>query len=123
MIRVFDESVVTDDLIQKRYLRPECRVAGACYIVSEAAYHLFHKAEGYFPVRVTLNGVPHWWLENKAADLIDYTASQFDSLTLATYYKAGVPGGFLTSLPSKRARVIMARWLLTKTYGQFQFPS
>lgn len=107
----FNESILSDDLIHPQYRRPDCKVAGACYIVSEAAYHLGLKEQGFFPVRVKLYGVTHWWLENVQGDRVDYTATQFTLDRLSEYYNAGRPGGFLTKEPSRRARIVMARWL------------
>lgn len=102
-------SALTPDLIKPKYRREDCKVAGACYIVSEALYHLGAKDLGYKPKRVKLDGITHWWLEKDTGEIWDLTCGQFPTERLFEYYDAGVFGGFLTREPSARALQLMRR--------------
>jgi hypothetical protein len=116
MLALGRPGVLTSDLILPKYRRDDCAVAGACYIMSEALWHLYAKYEGFVPTRATRNGVTHWWLQKRAkagtvVSMLDLTAEQFDMDEWVRYFKAGRGGGFLTKEPSKRARVLMERAL------------
>ncbi|MGD9638658.1 MAG: hypothetical protein AB7U85_06325 [Alphaproteobacteria bacterium] len=108
------KKVLTPDL-----LKPEFRasyietnpMAGHCYAASEALYHLLGGSNsGYTPCRGKDDlGVTHWWLQNKGGEILDPTAEQYLSVGRTPPYKNGKGGGFLTKLPSKRAREIIRR--------------
>jgi hypothetical protein len=97
-------------------LRPEWRgrsspLAGQCYVCSEAIYHLLGgKAHGWTPVFVRHEGAPHWFLRRSLGpsgfEVVDATAGQFKA---PVPHERGVPKGFLTREPSKRARTLMGR--------------
>jgi len=78
---------------------------GNCYVASEALYHLMGgKAAGWKPMNMRHEDESHWFLRHKSGMIIDQTAFQFE--TKPDYTKA-VGRGFLTLLPSKRARDLM----------------
>lgn len=81
---------------------------GNCYVTSEALYHLLGgKAAGWKPMRISGEHDTHWFLVNTiTGQRVDATAKQF--MTPPDYSKA-VGAGFLTKLPSKRARQMMNR--------------
>jgi len=106
------QSVLTPDLLKPAYRAKNKNnpMYGHCYAASEAAYHLFAKADGYFPVRGRdSRGVCHWWLENEDRDRLDITADQYFSVGRVPPYWNGKRGGFLTKEPSKRAAEIIRR--------------
>jgi len=82
-------------------------LAGQCYIVSEALYHMLGgKAAGWKPIRMRHEGVSHWALMNEQSGIIlDMTMKQFK--TMPNYAKA-VGCGFLTKKPSKRAKLLIS---------------
>jgi hypothetical protein len=98
------QSVVTPELIQKRY-RGSRPLSGACYIVSEALYHLWGKASGYAPATIALENGTHWFLV-KGNVIVDPTVSQFDYIPTYTNFHHRT---FLTKQPSKRAQVLINR--------------
>lgn len=106
------KSVLTPDLLKPKYKAANASnpMFGHCYAASEAAFYLFAKADGYFPVRGRdCRGVCHWWLENAEGERLDITADQYFSQGEVPPYWNGKRGGFLTKEPSKRARKIMER--------------
>jgi hypothetical protein len=68
-------------------------LAGLCYVLTEAFYHMHGKRLGLKPVRARYYGVCHWWLETRSGRVIDLTAAQF---TRPYPYHKGIGGGFLT---------------------------
>lgn len=83
------------------------RLAGYCYVASEAYYHMSGgKAVGLVPCVIRHEGVSHWFLKDENGEVIDLTAGQFES---------PVPYGdarrcpFLTAQPSRRAAELMRR--------------
>ncbi len=79
---------------------------GHCYVASEAYYHLAGgAAAGLRVFFIRHEGFSHWFLRN-AEGVIDLTADQFR--TPVPYEKARRQA-FLTSVPSKRAKILMAR--------------
>jgi hypothetical protein len=100
-------SVLTDDLRKAPY-KGHCNpMTGHCYVASEALYHaLGGKQAGYKAYMIKHEGSPHWFLRNKDGEVIDPTADQFK--TPVPYDKARAIG-FLTSVPSKRAREVLRR--------------
>ena len=79
---------------------------GQCYVMSEVMYHLFGgKNAGWKPMRMTHEGVSHWFIQHEMGMIVDLTARQFK--TMPDYRKA-VGCGFLTKQPSKRAKLYLA---------------
>lgn len=82
---------------------------GPCYPASEALFHAMGgKAAGLTPMRVTHEGVPHWYLRWETGGevlYLDPTASQFKTVPP---YAEGRGCGFLTKEPSKRAAALLA---------------
>lgn len=94
-------SALTDDLLKPIYKgRPW--PTGHCYIASEAYYHLVPGCKAF---HVKHEGSVHWFLR-KDSQVIDLTDDQF---TTSVPYELGVPCGFLTKEPSKRARTVINR--------------
>jgi len=93
------------------------RVAGYCYVASEAVYHLVG-ARGrrhLVPMVIRVEGRPpvgtHWWLEDRSVDpprVIDVTAGQFRPRLTRAERKLGRGCGFLTRRPSIGAWEIIA---------------
>jgi hypothetical protein len=84
-------------------------LAGFCYILSEAYFHLSGgKNSGLKPCNIRHEGASYWYLVDKENNIIDLTASQFEKLP---NYDEGRGRGFLTKLPSKRAKILMERFL------------
>lgn len=76
-------------------------------MASEAAYHLLGgKTAGWTPMFVRHEGSPHWFLRGPGGKYVDITASQFKT---PVPYEKGVPKGFLTRDPSRRARTVIDR--------------
>ena len=106
------KSVLTPDLLKPEYREKNKTnpMYGHCYAASEAAYHLFAKADGFFPVRDRdSRGVCHWWLENPQGERLDITGDQYFSVGRVPpyFYRAGKR--VLTKEPSKRAAEIIRR--------------
>lgn len=105
-------AALTPELLKEPYrsrvLRGECSpLTGHCYVASEAYYHLHGgKAAGLKPMSIQHEGGPHWWIRDASGRDIDLTAEQF---TTPVPYAQGVGKGFLTTVPSKRAQVVMDR--------------
>ena len=88
---------------------------GNCYVACEALYHLLGgKRAGLVPHTVRHEGVVHWYLvlyslPRRVRDggiVIDPTAVQFAT---PPDYTRGRGRGFLTKMPSDRARQLMDR--------------
>jgi len=88
---------------------------GCCYVATEALYHMWGKANGFEPVRVSYSlGTQtgsHWFLRHGLYmnHVIDLTADQFTILPPGRVpkYADAVGCGFLTKKPSKRAQQII----------------
>jgi len=80
-------------------------VRGNCYVASEALYHLLggHK-QGWKSMTVRHEGEVHWFLKHKDGMTLDPTAVQFTS---PPPYEKARGRGFLTRMPSDRARKLM----------------
>jgi hypothetical protein len=92
---------LTDELRRPRYRGSINPVAGHCYVASEVEYHL----RGGKPMFIRHEGEPHWFILRDDR-VIDHTSSQFQT---PVPYEKGIGKGFLTVLPSKRARIVMER--------------
>jgi len=98
---------VSDELRKAPWRGSSNRMAGHCYVVSEALYHLMGgKAAGIVPLHMVHDGVSHWALRLADGSVLDATADQF--ITQPDYSKA-VGSGFLTKRPSKRAGILLER--------------
>lgn len=97
---------LTDDLRRSPWRGHSNRMAGHCYVASEALWHLLGGPEsGWTPQFVRHEGQPHWYLRRYAV-IIDLTASQF---VTAPAYHLGKGKGFLTKAPSRRAATVIQR--------------
>lgn len=100
-------AALSDELRDQRWRGSPNRYAGHCYVASEAFYHLAGgKAAGWIPVRLQHEGASHWWLRDRAGQLVDLTAEQFET---PVPYESGRGGGFLTGTPSRRATIVIER--------------
>src|SRR5271157_3415437 len=104
---------LSDDLLTKPYQQLKIgnpklpNTTGHCYVASEAAYYLLGgKEDGWIPQFIRHLGNPHWFLKHKSGFILDITYDQFKS---PIDYSKGRGCGFLTKLPSKRARKLIAK--------------
>ncbi len=82
---------------------------GNCYVASEALYHLLGgKAAGWTPQQMQHEGDSHWFLKHSDGMIIDPTVMQFDK---TPDYSRASGRGFMTKIPSKRARKLMMKIL------------
>ncbi len=97
---------LTKELVASKFRRPH-PMAGHCYHASEALFHLWGgKAGGWTSMRITHEGVSHWYLQHEVGIVVDPTVDQF---TAAPNYARGHGCGFLTKKPSKKAAVLLNR--------------
>jgi len=99
---------LSDDLRRSPWKGSENPVAGHCYVASEALWHLIARDEGYSPFQMQWESSSHWFLMDGTGRVLDITVDQFDQ---RPDYELGTKRGFLTSYPSKRARILMDRVL------------
>jgi hypothetical protein len=92
---------LSDDLRLPKY-RGKSKLAGHCYVASEALWHLLGKE--WVPQCVRHEGDTHWYLRHKNGEVLDVTAGQFTS---PVPYHLGRGKGFLTKKPSKRAASLL----------------
>lgn len=108
---------LTPDLLKDDWkeLNRSNRMAGHCYVASEAYYHLSGEevtpccveVRFYYKKYKVWGPVNHWYLKNKkTGEIIDITASQFPA---SPAYDHGRGSGFLTRKPSLRAQTLIAR--------------
>jgi GNAT superfamily N-acetyltransferase len=104
---------LSDELRKPEYRGAANCLAGHCYVASEALYHLLGgKDAGWTPMHISHEGGPHWFLKNRhSGKILDATADQFET---PVPYHLGKGKGFLTSLPSKRAGIVINRVLARK---------
>ena len=93
-----------------------------CYIMSEALYHRWGKKNGLKPYYAKVDGMSHWWLQDKNGKVYDLTAGQFDE---EFPYHLGKGCGFLTKKPSHRCQELMqtldhVRYLGRRQYGRLR---
>lgn len=102
--------VLTDDLRKPKYRGNSNPLVGHCYVASEAIYHLVGGQQSKLvPYFIRHEGEPHWFLASRyTGQIVDPTAGQF---TTPVSYWWGVRKGFLTKYPSKRAKIVMERYL------------
>lgn len=99
--------VESDDLRKPRWRGCNNPYAGHCYVASEAVYHMVGATKsGLVPASVRIDtDTVHWFLRSKFG-IVDPTADQFDQ---PVDYQSGRNRGFLTNVPSARARTLMKR--------------
>lgn len=104
---------LTPDLLENKFWRErqkKRRMAGFCYIASEAYYHLRGKYDQYKPhhIKVTegKHDFGHWFLKSDDGKIIDITAEQFNRIP---DYAKSKCRAWLTKHPSRRAKVIINR--------------
>jgi hypothetical protein len=86
---------------------------GNCYVTSEALFHLLGgKAAGWKPMVMTHQGGTHWFLKHEDGMILDATARQFDA---PPDYSKARGCGFLTVIPSKKARELIERLVWQST--------
>lgn len=112
LIQSIQESL-THDLLKPRYRKPaigECREFGHCYLAAETLWHMLGGRRQRFTPRWARcqDGDTHWWLQC-GSEILDPTAPQFTKAELRELYPRGIPCGFLTREPSKRAKILIAR--------------
>ena len=89
---------LTPDLLKPGYGGSH-RVAGHCYVASEALWHLTGKK--LHPTRARdEQGVVHWWLEDDDGNIFDVTADQYLEAGSKPPWEDGQRKGFLTKEPS-----------------------
>lgn len=99
-------SALSDDLRKPQYRGMEPASAGHCYIACEALYHLGARKADYRPAVMRVPSGTHWFLIDAGGHVLDPTADQFEG---PVDYTTGRRCGFLTSEPSKRARILIGR--------------
>lgn len=93
------------DLRQKVYATADHRMAGHCYVASEALFHATGAAARWIVCRMRVGTCTHWFLKDRASgEIVDPTADQFD---FELDYSKATHTGFLTKRPSLRAQVVL----------------
>jgi hypothetical protein len=112
-LMVIIQKCLTPDLLKKEYRAENASnpMFGHCYVASEV---LYHKIKPYGDYSAACgrdpNGIVHWWIvDNLTGERYDTTADQYLSKGLTPPYDVGRKTGFLTKLPSKRAKIVLAR--------------
>lgn len=105
-------SVLTPDLLSKRWKNQSHPLEGHCYVAAEALWHLLKKSNWtpFCASYIDENGqkATHWWIKNKKTNKIkDPTKEQYYPDNPP--YHLGKPCGFLTNFPSKRAKTVIDR--------------
>jgi hypothetical protein len=104
-------AALTDDLRRAPWRGLADRLAGHCYVASEAMYHATGGRNGpWTPCSVRHEGTVHWYLRDAQGRVCDLTAGQFRT---SVPYDQGRCRGFLTRGPSKRAQVVLEKVLET----------
>lgn len=100
---------------------------GNCYATCEAIFHMLGgKARGWIPHTVRHEGDVHWYLVKRHwyptpsgarhfDQILDPTAAQFKT---APPYERGRGRGFLTKVPSRRARELIETMLYQEQDGR-----
>lgn len=86
----------------------KAKTTGHCYVAAEAYFHLMGgKEAGMVAHVISMDGWTHWYVKDSRGDIHDVTREQFGGERPP--YELGRPTGFLTSSPSKRAKILMGR--------------
>jgi hypothetical protein len=102
-------AVLSDDLLKPEYKGSGHCMKGHCYVASEALYHLLGgKEAGWTPHTIQHEGGPHWYLKHNGGRVLDPTSDQFNT---PIPYDKGQGKGFLTAMPSDRARQVIEQML------------
>ena len=83
------------------------KMAGHCYVASEALFFLLGgKQAGWKPIYLKVGGESHWFLKHKSGLVLDATEDQFCQLV---DHAKGKGKGFSTpgAVPAKRAKTVM----------------
>lgn len=100
------QNSLTNDLRKKKYQNKRNKLAGHCYVATEALWHLFGGPRSVFkPMVMTINGDTHWFLRGRGM-ILDVTLLQYRTIPK---YNTARGCGFLTSKPSKRAQIVIKR--------------
>lgn len=99
-------AATSGDLVQEAY-KGEHPLAGFCYIMCEALYHLFPNRR-LAPHRMKVGETSHWFLIDQLMHIVDPTADQFPEPLIYDQDKI-VSCGFLTKEPSKRCVELIQR--------------
>ena len=99
---------LSDDLLRPQFVGLPWPT-GHCYVASEALWWLLSGSDSLLePVRARgEDGVVHWWLQDEVGNIYDPTGDQYEHNELISLHRRGKAGGFLTNVPSKRARILM----------------
>lgn len=116
----FIKKHLTPDLLKPQYRNQTHKLAGHCYIASEAFYHMLGgRKNGYRPMYVKVKDKSHWFIKAIDGKILDITAEQFSRIP----YSKAIAKGFLTKKPSKRSVKLRSKVLkdlkntiLTKVY-------
>jgi len=114
------QNSLSPDLLVGRWKKQVKKLDGHCYIAAEALWHLLGRVDyfPYFAVYKDEGGrATHWWLVNKhTKKIVDPTKEQY--LPDDPPYHLGKRGGFLTKLPSKRAKLVISRVRSHKKFNE-----
>ncbi len=102
---------LSSDLLKGKWKIQSSPLEGHCYIATEALYHILNNNE-WTPMCASYSDesgkCTHWWLMNKIThEILDPTKEQY--LPDEPPYHLGRGNGFLTKLPSKRAKILIGR--------------
>lgn len=105
-----------DDLRRPPWRGSPNPVAGHCYVASEVLFFLLRRYFGQWrPEFVRVGGAPHWFLRHlKTRQILDVTADQF---SVVIPYDKARRKGFLTRIPSKRAKEMLRRLYRARKRG------
>lgn len=96
---------LSDDLRRAKYRGASNRLAGHCYVISEALRWLL--GDEWLPMFIKHEDDSHWFLRHcRTGEILDPTASQFKT---PVPHKQARRQAFLTKRPSKRAVVLLRR--------------
>jgi len=84
-------------------------VDGHCYVAAEVAYHVLGKPwQPKVISKKVIGSTTHWYLFNtQTNEIFDPTEEQFGDSVIP--YHQGKSCGFLTTQPSKRAKIVLER--------------
>ncbi len=103
---------LSPDLLKGRWRVQSNPLEGHCFIATEALYHMLPNKEQWKPMVASYKDeggkATHWWLINRiTGDILDPTKEQY--LPETPPYHLGKGCGFMTKLPSKRAKTLIER--------------
>lgn len=104
---------LSPDLLKKEYREENATnpMFGHCYVASEAIKHLVSPELTPYYGKDD-RGITHWWLHDEKDHMrIDPTCAQYYSQKCPPPYHNGKRASFLTNDPSKRACIVMDRFI------------